>query len=116
METTTTSTPPPIASGSVNLSAPSPTPAPQGDGGVPAPTPIMANGGETSTGTSFFKSINWLEFGFMVLGTTALLYTIHYYKVQVEKTKLLNQRTAKQIDEIKMNLQSAMKGKYKESA
>jgi hypothetical protein len=110
------STPPPIAAGSVNLS-PQP-PVAQVDGGisVPTATPVMANGGETSSGTSFFKSINWLEFGFMVLGTTALLYTINYYKVQMEKTKLLNQRTARQLDELKMNLQSAMKGKYKEIA
>lgn len=101
-----------MSAGVVNLSAPTPTP--QADG-VSAPTPVMANGGETSSsGTSFFKSINWLEFGFMVLGTTALLYTINYYKVQMEKTKLLNQRTAKQIDELKMNLQSVMKTKYKE--
>ena len=110
-----TSTPPPIAAGSVNLSAPAPVPQAEA-GASPTATPIMANGGETSSGTSFFKSINWLEFGFMVLGTTALLYTINYYKVQMEKTKLLNQRTARQIDELKMNLQSEMKGKYKEIA
>jgi hypothetical protein len=107
------STPPQMSAGAVSLSAPAPTV--QADA-VPISTPVMANGGETSSGTSFFKSINWLEFGFMVLGTTALLYTIHYYKVQMEKTKLLNQRTARQIDELKMNLQSSMKGKYKEIA
>lgn len=109
------STPPPIAPGSVNLSAPAPTPQMEGVA-APTATPIMENGGQTSSGSSFFKSINWLEFGFMVLGTTALLYTINYYKVQMEKTKLLNQRTARQLDELKMNLQSAMKGKYKEIA
>lgn len=110
METNTI--PPPISAGAVSLSAP----APVTTEAIPTAAPIMANGGETtsSSGRSFFKNINWIEFGFMVLGTTALLYTIHYYKVQTEKNKLLNQRTAKQIDELKMNLQTAMKGKYKE--
>jgi len=106
-------TPPPIAEGSVNVSAPAPqvgTPAiPQ----VATPTPVMANGGETSGG-SFFKNINWVEIGFMVLGSAALIYTMHYYKVQLQKNKLFQTRTSKQIDELKMNLQSVMKNKYKE--
>jgi len=108
----TTSTPPPMAEGAVNLSAPTPIPV-----NTPAstPTPIMANGGETSNSdASFFKSINWLQVGFMILGSAALLYVIYYYKIHMEKVKLENDRLGKQIDEVKMNLQSQMKGKYKE--
>jgi hypothetical protein len=108
----TSSTPPPIASGSVNLSAPPPVAAPTTN---MVSTPVMESGGQTSSSdASFFKSINWLEVGFMILGSAALLYTIYYYKVQMEKTKLANNRLSKQIDEVKMNLQSQMKGKYKE--
>jgi len=113
--TEVTSTPPPMAQGAINLSAPEPmatTSAP-----VMA-TPIMENGGQTATTggsiSDFFKNINWLEVGFMMLGSAALIYTIYYYRVEMNKNKLANNRTAKQIDELKMNLQTQMKGKYKE--
>jgi len=108
-----TGTPPPIAQGAVNLSAPTPIAV---VGTTPTP-PIMENGGQTSSSdTSFFKNINWVEVGFMILGSAALLYTIFYYKVQMQKTQLENSRLSKQIDEVKMNVQTQMKGKYKEIA
>jgi len=112
METTTT-TPPPMADGAVNLSAP----APVQPVSAPAtsPMPIMADGGQTSSSdSSFFKNINWLQVGFMILGSAALLQVIFAYKIQMQKTKLENERLGKQIDEVKMNVQSQMKGKYKE--
>lgn len=109
-----TSTPPPMAQGAINLSAPEPMAATS----TPVTTPIMENGGQTSTSgqgvMAYLKSVNWLEVGFMILGSAALIYTIYYYKVEMNKNKLQNNRMAKQIDELKMNLQTQMKGKYKE--
>lgn len=102
--------PPPIVSGAVNLSAPQPVT----NNAMPTPN-VMESGGQTSSSSgSFFSNINWVEVGFMILGTTALLYTIFYYKVELKKNKLINNRLNKQVDELKMNLQSLMKDKYKE--
>ena len=107
----TTTQPPPIVSGAVNLSAPQPVAGTN----APMTANVMESGGETSSSSgSFFSNINWVQVGFMVLGTTALLYTIFYYKVEITKNKLINNRLGKQVDELKMNLQSLMKDKYKE--
>ena len=42
-----------------------------------------------------------------------LFYIIHYYKFKMNEDKMINNELQKQIDEIKMNIQSTMKGKYK---
>lgn len=80
-----------------------------------APATPMADGGTTPTnsGGGFFKSINWLEVGFMVLGAWALMQTIKYYRNKMISDKKEKTETQKQIDELKMNLQSALKNKYK---
>ena len=99
---------------------PSPAPAP-----TPAPAPVvatpnvqMADGGnivtETSSGVkSFFNDLNWMEVGFSILGVSALVYVIYYYRFKLQQDKLINNELQRQIDEIKMNLQSNLKGKYK---
>lgn len=109
----TTNTPPAMAEGAVNLSAPVPAvSAPVQAASAPV---VMENGGQTSgSDASFFKNINWLQVGFMILGSAALLSVIFRYKIESEKRKLENERLSKQIDEVKMNVQSQMKGKYKE--
>lgn len=86
-----------------------PSPAP-----VMSPTPIMANGGTTQGGIKgFFKTLNWVEVGFMILGATALMFTIQYYRNKLKDDREQRNEHQRQMDEIKMNLQSAMKGKYK---
>lgn len=109
-----------MAEGAVNLSAPQPVVAatPQAPVTIGATaTPIMENGGQTSSGDgwgSFLKNTNWLQVGFMILGSYALLTVVRYYQIESQKNRLANNRLRKDIDEVKMNLQSQMKGKYKE--
>lgn len=74
--------------------------------------PIMQDGGSVSSG-GFLKSINWLEVGFGILGVAALLYAIQYYRFKLREDKMVNNEMQRQIDEVKMNVQTAMKGKYK---
>ncbi len=75
-------------------------------------TPIMYEdiGGRTK---GFFKSLNWVEVGFSILGVAALTYVIHYYRYKLVQDKMINNELQRQIDEVKMNVQTAMKGKYK---
>lgn len=122
--TVTHDTPPPMAAGATNLSAPAPVvaPVPQAanGGALPNNAPINPPMGDTSQTMAsggvvgFFKGLNWVEIGFMMLGSAALISTIYYYKVTLNRNKLINDRLQKQIDEVKMNVQSSMKKNYKE--
>lgn len=110
----------PIATTPAPAPAPVSSPAP-----APAPAPVsttpnvqMADGGnivnETSSGVKgFFNDLNWMEVGFSILGVSALIYVIYYYRFKLQQDKLINNELQRQIDEIKMNLQSNLKGKYK---
>lgn len=111
MENNTLPTPP---SGVVVTSTPTPTAT------QPA-TPQMADGGSLegsnesglmSDAKSFINSVNWLEIGFMVLGALGIIYTINYYRYKQKESDVANKDMQRQLDEVKMNVQSAMKGKY----
>ena len=99
--------------------APTPAPAPMPPAPTPAPMPntVMADGGSTeggdSGGKSFWKSLNLFEIGFSILGVASLSYVIYYYQFKLKQDKLINNELQRQIDEIKMNMQTNMKGKYK---
>jgi hypothetical protein len=101
--------------------APAPTPAPAPMPTAPASTPmpnvVMGEGGNTegsdSSGKSFWKSLNLFEIGFSILGVASLSYVIYYYQFKLKQDKLINNELQRQIDEIKMNMQTNMKGKYK---
>ena len=69
-------------------------------------------GGLLSDAKSFVKSVNWLEIGFMVLGALGIIYTINYYRYKQKESDVANKDMQRQLDEVKMNVQSAMKGKY----
>lgn len=118
MEATT-----PIATTPIATPTPAPAPAP-----TPAPAPMvaqpnvqMADGGnvvsDNSSGgsgfTGFLKDLNWMEIGFSILGVSALAYVIYYYRFKIQQDKLINNELQRQIDEIKMNMQTTLKGKYK---
>ena len=80
---------------------------------VAAPvTPSTPTNNTSGSINEFIKSTNWIEVGFMILGAFALVYTISYYRYKIKEDKLANNDMQKQIDEVKMNVQSAMKGKY----
>jgi hypothetical protein len=102
--------------------APTPAPAPMPPAPTPTPMPntVMADGGSTDnggndsgSGKSFWKSLNILEIGFSILGVASLSYVIYYYQFKLKQDKLINNELQRQIDEIKMNMQTNMKGKYK---
>jgi len=106
----------------VSTPAIAPTPAPAPVPMVAQPNVQMADGGNISSDTSgssssgiagFFKELNWMEVGFSILGVSALAYVIYYYRFKLQQDKLINNELQRQIDEIKMNLQSNLKGKYK---
>jgi len=108
--TSAVATPTPIVA-TPNVVEATPTPTP-----TPTPNVAMAEGGSVQSEggvKSFFKSLNWIEVGLTILGVTALIYTIHYYKYKSKDDKMVNNELQRQIDEIKMNLQSSLKGKYK---
>ena len=114
MEAITTTTP--NVTPTPSAVAPTPTPTPTPDVATPLPM-TMENGGATPSGNnsggSFFSSLNWLEIGFSVLGVAALSYVIYYYRFKLKQDKLINNELQRQIDELKMNMQTNMKGKYK---
>ena len=115
----TSPTPPTSASMDIASS----TPQPQVTTSVSnSPTPpIMADGGTTidsgsSSGggiKSFFDSLNWVEVGFAILGVASLSYVIYYYRFKLQQDKMINNELQRQIDEIKINVQSVLKDKYK---
>jgi hypothetical protein len=101
----------PVATPTPQVVATPPTPTP-----TPTPTtPIMAEGGTTSEGgiKGFFTQLNWIEVGFSILGVAALSYVIYYYRFKLKQDKMINNELQRQIDEIKMNVQSQLKTKYK---
>lgn len=104
-----TSTPAPAP---VMASAPAPT-TPMVNMDAGSGTPLMENGGSTDSGGGFFKNINWIETGALILGFAGLYYLIYYYRYKLNQDKLINNEMQRQIDEIKMNLQTKMNGKYK---
>jgi len=116
MEATPNTTPiPTTPTPSVEVPTPAPTPtAPPSNAPLVTaqPMPTMAEGGTTSDG-SFFKSLNWMEVGFSILGVAALSYVIYYYRFKLKQDKMINNELQRQIDELKMNMQTSMKGKYK---
>jgi hypothetical protein len=115
MENNTLPTPP---SGVVVTSTPTPPATPPATSNA---TPQMADGGSVegksesglmSDAKNFVKSVNWLEIGFMVLGALGIIYTINYYRYKQKESDVANKDMQRQLDEVKMNVQSAMKGKY----
>lgn len=116
MEATPIATPTPTtAPAQAPAPAPAPTPAP-----TPAPmpqvaesnVPMMADGGQTSSSSgSFFKSLNWIEVGFAILGVYAISGAIMYYRYKIKQDKLINNDLQRQIDELKMNVQTGLSAK-----
>lgn len=121
MEASTIPTPTPVATTPVATPTPAPAPAPAPVSTEPMiqsgamDNSMMADGGSVNDGSvkSFLKNVNWLEVIITSLGLTALIYTIHYYRFKSKEDKMVNNELQRQIDELKLNLQSALKNKYK---
>jgi hypothetical protein len=71
-----------------------------------------AEGGFINDTKNFFKSISVLEVIMTTLGIVAMAVLIDYYRFKRKEDKLANDDMQRQVDELKMNVQSAMKGKY----
>lgn len=101
----------------VAAAPPSVAPAPVSAEPIVASPPVtaMEQGGSTSSGgiKGFFSSLNWVEVGISILTVTALSYLIYYHRFKLKQDKMINNELQRQIDELKMNMQSAMKGRYK---
>lgn len=104
--------------------SPAPSPAPPAAPPVSAAAPpaatghttqTMASGGGISSGSwnDFLKSVNPIEVGFMVLGAAALMFIIHYYRQKAILEKNQVPEFQRQLDELTMNLRTAMKDNYK---
>lgn len=68
---------------------------------VQNPAPTMAEGGTTdSSWKSWSKSANWVEIGFMILGTAAFLYMVRYYKYRMNTEREQIQKLQLKTDEM----------------
>lgn len=63
---------------------------------MPGQPPMYQQGGIVAA----LKSINWVEFGFLVLGTIAIMQIGYYYRYKLIKDKADNKAMQKQIDEL----------------
>ena len=75
---------------------PAPAQAPAQAQPIPAPpmvqtpmpaAPQMASGGVTGSVNDFFRGVNWVDVGILMLGTAALYYTIYYYRIKIKAQK-----------------------------
>lgn len=66
----------------------------------------MSDGGTTGDSIKdFFKNVNWLDVGILMLGTAALYYTIYYYRIKIkaQKKELLDVCNRMEMVEAKVN-------------
>jgi hypothetical protein len=114
------SAPAPVAPMEAPIAAPPPvTPSSTIPNPIESNMPTMAEGGNVGSSSKsgladFFSGWNWLEIGLMTLGVAGVFYTINYYRFRVKSDKTENADIQRQLDEVKMNVQSAMKGKYQQ--
>ena len=89
---------------------PMPTPTPQ-----LTQNPIMEDGGATSNSSwkSWSKSANWVEIGFMILGTAAFLYMIKYYRYRMNVERDTLQKLQLRADELSAEITGLKSQKQK---
>jgi hypothetical protein len=92
--------------------APAPAPAPAPVTAAPAPMPSSDSNSTDIKG--ILKGLNWVEIGFGILGTTALFYTIYYFKYNINMNKSFKVDMQNKIDDLTIrvsDLSSAVNGK-----
>ena len=98
------------AAASAPVAAPAPAPAPI-VAATPTPAPMQS---ESADIKGIMKNLNWLEIGFGILGTTALFYTIYYFKYNINMNKSFKVEMQNKIDDLTIkvsDLSSAVNGK-----
>lgn len=110
-------TTPPVDMGTPPISTPPstppPTPMPQ------APTTQMGTGDEGSgddTLMGTLKSFNWIEIGFGILGTAALLAIIQYYRYSINQQKAFQVEMQNKIDDLEIKYSDLKSVEEKSSA
>jgi hypothetical protein len=110
-------TTPPVDMGTPPISTPPstppPTPMPQ------APTTQMGTGDEGSgddTLMGTLKSFNWIEIGFGILGTAALLAIIQYYRYSLNQQKAFQLEVQNKIDDLEIKYSDLKSVEEKSSA
>ena len=64
-------------------------------------TPTMETGGATdSSWKGWAKSANWVEIGFMILGTAAFLFMVRYYRYRMNTEREQIQKLQLKTDEM----------------
>lgn len=94
--------------------APPPAAAPVPPGvSVPGqtPMPMMAEGGMAAppkggSWNQFFRQISWVEAGFMILGTAALLFLIRYYRYRLYADKESAKKMQAEMDDLNAKVTS----------
>jgi hypothetical protein len=93
--------------------APVPAPAPVA-AAAPAPAPMPSSDSNSTDIKGILKGLNWVEIGFGILGTTALFYTIYYFKYNINMNKSFKVDMQNKIDDLTIkvsDLSSAVNGK-----
>ena len=67
------------------------------------PMALQSGGGEGNF-VDILKSLNWIEVGFGILGVTALLWTIHYYKYNLQVAKKTTTDLQNQLDQLTIKI------------
>jgi hypothetical protein len=76
--------------------------------------PVMENGGTTnSSWKAWSKSANWVEIGFMILGTAAFLYMIKYYRYRMNVERDTLQKVQLRTDELSAEITGLKSQKQK---
>jgi len=86
---------------------------------TPAPTytaPTTSDGGGGDSFTDILKGLNWVEIGISLLGVTALVYTISYfrYNFKIVKPEMANMQN--QIDDLTIKVSQLTDKENKVSA
>jgi hypothetical protein len=86
---------------------------------TPSPTytaPTSSSGGGSDSFTDILKGLNWVEIGISLLGVTALVYTISYfrYNFKIVKPEMANMQN--QIDDLTIKVSQLTDKENKVSA
>lgn len=83
--------------------APSPAPAPAPEPPAPPP-PAFENGGNVHP-QAWYKSVDWLQVGFIFLGSLTLMSIIHYHRLKVKTLKSDIASTTKKVDDLESKIE-----------
>jgi hypothetical protein len=84
--------------------APAPNPAPVETAPPSPPAPGFESGGNI-TPQSWWKTVDWLQVGFIFLGSVTLMSVIHYHRLKVKNLKSDIASTTKKVNELEQKVE-----------